>query len=626
MTHTAKDLPSISKYQRFLMGIFGWLTHLRAQVLALLLLILLLMTSLTSGVAFLAFRQVSQSLAESRDQELVVVGAGRLSGRMENLIRGLSVLARQPEMKSGEPTLQEATLERGRELLIDFTNWDGGVIILDANGFVSVTKPLRLDLIGQDFSQESYFQRVRALRTFVFSNIVKEPGTNKDIIAVAVPITGLDGNFAGAIVGRFYVDFQGMGREILKLKVGEKGSAYLVDQSGHLIYHPYDHLIGTDFSDRQAIQLLQSGDPEGAITSQEDGGMRSVEGYAIVPISGWGLVIGEPWDQVIEPAQIALRPVVIVAVIGLIIVAGIVSVGVRRVTDAIQNLVVQTRQVAAGDYDAQVGLSRIREIRELGMAFNDMVQQIRRYRAGVRQYVADITRTQEEERKRIARELHDDTVQSLIAMGQRIELIKETLENPDESRARLSEVRTMVTGAIASVRQFSRDLRPLTLEDLGLTAAMQYLVNQLAQSEGIEVNLQVEGKVEELPADLEVAIYRILQEALSNVRKHAHATQVDVLAQFTPRQVRLTVEDNGCGFQVPESLTDFASDGNFGMMGLQERARLFGGNVAVESAPNQGTKIELIIPRQLTPASFTVGVTPGPKEGEVGGNGKNKIT
>ncbi|MBN1218809.1 MAG: HAMP domain-containing protein [Anaerolineae bacterium] len=603
------------------------MTQLRAQALALILLLLLLMIILTSGVGFLAYRQVSQSLAESRDQELVVVGASRLSGRMEDLIRGLTVLARQPEMRSGEPTLQEATLERGSDLLIDFTNWDGGVIILDANGVVSITKPRRPDLVGQNFSQEPYFQQARALRTFVFSNVINEPATGQPVIVLAVPIINFDGEFAGIIAGRFYVGFQSLGREIQKLQVGDQGDAYLVDHSGQVIYHPIDYLIGSDFSDRQAIKLLQGGDPEGALTSQETGETR-VEGYAIVPVSGWGLVIGEPWSQVIEPAQIAFRPVAIVAILGLIMVAFIVSVGVRRVTDPIQSLAVQTQQVAAGDYDAQVELSRIKEIRELGMAFNDMVQQIRKYRAGVRQYVADITKTQEEERKRIARELHDDTVQSLIAMGQRLELIKETLEDPEEGRMRLSEVRTMVTGAIASVRQFSRDLRPLTLEDLGLIAAIQYLVNQLAQSEGIEVNLNVEGEAEGLPADMEVAIYRILQEALNNVRKHAYATQVDVLAEFDRRQVRLVVQDNGQGFEVPEALTDFASNGNFGMMGLQERARLFGGNIVVQSAPNQGTRIELLIPRQTDLPDFEVGVTSTSLEGvlpQKPSDGKGKI-
>jgi signal transduction histidine kinase len=605
MTEVSKEKKFTAYINRFLTRALNTVTQLRAQALGLILLLLTLMTALTVGVVFLAFQQVSQSLAESRDQELVVVGAGRLSSRMEDLIRGLSVLARQPEMRSGEPTLQEATLERGTDLLIDFINWDGGVIILDANGVVSITKPRRPDLVGQNFSQEPYFQQASALRTFVFSNVIKEPGTGQDVIVLAVPIIGFNDEFLGVIAGRFYVGFQGLGREIQKLKVGEQGDAYLVDNSGHVIYHQVDYLIGADFNDRQAVQSLQSGDPRGAFTTQDADGTR-VEGYAIVPVSGWGLVIGEPWSQVIAPAQIALRPVTIIVVVGLVVVAGIVSVGVRRVTDPIQNLVVQSRQVAAGDYDAQVQLSRIKEIRELGMAFNDMVGQIRKYRAGVRQYVADITRTQEEERKRIARELHDDTVQSLIAMGQRIELVKEMMDDPDEGRARLSELRTMVTGAIASVRQFSRDLRPLTLEDLGLIAAMQYQLNQLAQTDGIEVNLTVEGEAEGLPAEMEVAIYRILQEALNNVRKHAHATRVNVLAQFTPREIKLTIFDNGRGFEVPESLTDFASNGSFGMMGLQERAMLFEGDIYVQSTPGQGTTVQLTMPRQKELAAFSV--------------------
>jgi signal transduction histidine kinase len=290
---------------------------------------------------------------------------------------------------------------------------------------------------------------------------------------------------------------------------------------------------------------------------------------------------------------------------------------VQAVTDPIQNLVIQTRQVTAGDYDAQVTLSRIKEIRELGMAFNEMVEQIRKYRAGVRQYVADITQSQEEERKRIARELHDDTVQSLIAIGQRIELIKGVLDDPIEARTRLSELRTMVTGAIASVRQFSRDLRPLALEDLGLVAAMQYLVNQLTQSEGIDVDFRVEGTPEGLPADMEVAIYRILQEALNNVKKHAHATEVNVLAQFTENQIMLTVEDDGCGFTVPDSITDFASSGSFGVMGLQERAHLFGGNIEVESQLDKGTLVRLIIPRHSDLSPFEIRNNFSPKDSKV---------
>jgi signal transduction histidine kinase len=577
----------------------GWVTQLRAQAIFFIVLLLSLMLILTVGVTFLAYQQVSQSLAESRDQELAIVSAERLSETMEAFARGLKTLASQPEMLSGEPTIQAATLERGRDFIADFTNHDGGIIILDADGFISVTKPLRPDLIGKDFSQEPYFLTARALQSFTFSDIIKEPGTGEDVIVIAVPIIDtVSGQFKGVIAGRFYLSFQRLGQEIQKLKVGEEGTAYLVDRTGRLIYHPVSSLIASDYSHREVVKRLQRGERTGAITSQESGQAKTVEGYAVVGVTGWGLVIGEPWTQVVNPAEISLRPVAIVLVVGLVIVAVLVSLLVQRVSDPIQNLVTQARQVSAGDYNAQVTLSRIREIRELGMAFNEMVEQIRKYRAGVRQYVADITRSQEDERRRIARELHDDTVQSLIAIGQRIELIKEMLDDPAEARNRLGELRAMVTGAIASVRQFSRDLRPLTLEDLGLVAAMQYLVNQLNQSEGIEVQLEVDGNHEGLLPDMEVAIYRILQETLNNVRRHAQATSVNVLARFTPEEVQLTVTDNGKGFVVPESITDFASAGSFGMMGLQERAQLFGGNIFVESQPYEGTIIRMVMLRR----------------------------
>ena len=595
-----KQLPQTTAIGRFFQNPREWITQLRAQAILLIILLLSLVLMLTIGVTFLAYQQVSQLLAESRDQELAKVSAERLSESMADFAQGLKVLADQEQMQSGEPTLQEQTLDRGRQLIADFTNHDAGVIIIDANGFVSVTKPFRPDLIGQDFSQEPYFQRARAFptSTFFFSDIIEEPGTGEDIIVIAVPILNNDDDFIGVVAGRFYLSFQRLGQEIQKLKVQEEGTAYLVDRNGRLIYHPVSSLIGTDFSQHEVIKQLRQGEREGAVTTQEL--PRTVEGYAVVDITGWGLVIAEPWAQAVEPAQEAIRPVAIVLIIGIIAVAIVVSLGVQRVTDPIQNLVTQTRQVAAGDYDAKVSLSRIKEIKELGMAFNEMVEQIRKYRAGVRHYVADITRTQEDERKRIARELHDDTVQSLIAINQRLELIRETLDDPEEARTRLSEVKTMVTGSIASVRQFSRDLRPLTLEDLGLTTAMQYLVNQLAQSKGIDIHFEVEGEAEELSADMEVAIFRILQEALNNVKKHAHATEVKVVAKFSNDQISLTVQDNGRGFEVPEAMTDLASSGSFGMMGLQERARLFGGSVTVHSEPHQGTTIHLAMPRQST--------------------------
>ena len=605
MKQLIQSTPIPKYYQKFR----DWMTQLRSQAILLIILLLSSILLLTVSVTFLAYQRVAQSLAESRDQELAKISAERLSESMLDFARGLKILADLEEMQTGEPTIQEQTLERGRDLISEFTNYDGGIIILNDEGFVGVTRPFRPDLIGQDFSQEPYFTQARAFpnNPFFFSDIIKEPGTDEDIIVITVPILNADGQLMGVIAGRFYLSFQRLGQEIQKLRVGEEGIAYLVDRTGRLIYHPSSRLIGTDFSQREAVEQLQSGAGVGAITTQKNPG--TVEGYAVVDVTDWGLVIVEPWTQAVRPAQDALIPVAVVLIIGLITVAIFVSLGVQRVTDPIQNLVTQTRQVTAGDYDAKVTLSRIKEIRELGMAFNEMVEQIRRYRAGVRQYVADITRTQEEERKRIARELHDDTVQSLIAINQRLELTKATLEDPTDARPLLNEVKTMVTGAIASVRQFSRDLRPLALEDLGLLAAIQYQVNQLAQSEEIDLHFHVEGEIGELPADMEVSIYRILQETLNNVKKHANATEVKVTGIFSEDQIILTVKDNGQGFEVPEAMTDFASSGSFGMMGLQERAQLFGGNLVVQSEPNKGTTVHLVIPRHSKLSQLEIGET-----------------
>jgi len=301
---------------------------------------------------------------------------------------------------------------------------------------------------------------------------------------------------------------------------------------------------------------------------------------------------------VVAPARISLRPIILALLLGVGLVAAIVSWGAQRVVAPIAHLAARARRVATGDYAAQVILSPIRELRELGGDFNQMVEQIARYQAGLRQYVAAITHTQEEERKRIARDLHDDTIQSLIAIGQRLELARETVgEDPAAAREQLRELRKMVTETIDSVRQFSRDLRPTALEDLGMVPALQYLVSELGQQDSIEVVLNVEGEAEKLPPDLEVAIYRIVQEALTNIRKHARASRAYVEANFQPEQVVITVRDDGIGFTMPEATTELVNKGNLGLMGLEERVQLFGGHLDISSRIGQGTTVQVMLPR-----------------------------
>jgi signal transduction histidine kinase len=575
---------------------------LRVQALLFTILPLAIMLVLAVGSIFYAYQQVAEKLALSRNQELARVSADRLSENMAGFVRVLTTLSNLDIVRGGDPTLQKNAFTQARDLLIDF---DGGVIVLNTDGIVTVTEPFRPDLQGQDFSTRSYFQNTRALRSFTFSDIIQEPGSGEDIIVVAVPIVSRDREFQGVLAGRFYVRFQRIGEEIQKLQVSDVGEAYLIDRNGSVIYHPDYSLISADFSQRGSVFSLMRGEHDGALILQELGKARQVVGYAIVDVTGWGLVIQEPWADVVAPARISLRPIILALLLGVVLVAIIVSWGAQRVVRPIADLAARARRVASGDYEVRVTPSAIRELRDLGSDFNRMVEQIARYQAGLRQYVAAITHTQEEERKRIARDLHDDTVQSLIAIGQRVELAREAIsEDPEDAIDQLRELRKMVTLSIDSVRQTSRDLRPTVLEDLGMVPALQYLVNDLAQQDTIDVSLSVEGSTDDLPSAMEVAVYRIVQEALINVRKHAGASHAQVDTQFLADQIIVTVRDDGVGFNVPEDTAELVDMGGLGLMGLRERVQLFGGQMFINSQVGQGTTVHVMLPRKPPPSQF----------------------
>jgi signal transduction histidine kinase len=474
--------------------------------------------------------------------------------------------------------------------------------VLNTDGIVTVTEPFRPDLLGQNFSDRPYFQMTRQMRSFTFSDIMQDESSGEDIIVVAVPIVSLDGEFQGVLSGRFYVQFQRIGEEIRKLSSDDVGEAYLIDGNGRVIYHPDYALIGADFSQRVSVANLMRGDRQGAVIVEGQDGVRQVVGYAVVGVTGWGLVVQEPWADVVAPAVESLRPIIIALLLGVVLLVAIVSMGVQRVVGPITEMAAYSRLVAAGDYAVHVPSNPVRELRDMANAFNDMVEQISRYQAGLRQYVAAVTKSQEEERLRIARDLHDDTIQSLIAIGQRVELARDLVsETPAEAVEQLRDLRKMVTRTIDSVRQFSRDLRPTALEDLGLVPALQYLVNNLIQKDNVEASLSVEGSTDGLPSDLEVTVYRIVQEALTNIYKHARASRVHVRAQFQPQLVVISVRDNGGGFSVPSEVAELASMGNYGLLGLRERAQLVGGQVIITSQPGEGTEVQAILPRHLPP-------------------------
>jgi signal transduction histidine kinase len=204
---------------------------------------------------------------------------------------------------------------------------------------------------------------------------------------------------------------------------------------------------------------------------------------------------------------------------------------------------------------------------------------------------------QEEERKRIARELHDDTGQTLTALGVGLSGVEQVIaQNPALAQQQIAELKSMTMRAIDNLRQFIYDLRPSVLDDMGLTSAVRWVAEQYSERLGIQVDFQVIGTKRQLPARVATVLFRIAQEGLNNVARHAQATHAWVRLEFAPTAVTLTIEDDGRGFVVDQVLDIHGDRRAWGLLGVQERVALVGGKFTIDSAPGRGTKLTVEIP------------------------------
>ncbi|MEE8347159.1 MAG: ATP-binding protein [Dehalococcoidia bacterium] len=220
------------------------------------------------------------------------------------------------------------------------------------------------------------------------------------------------------------------------------------------------------------------------------------------------------------------------------------------------------------------------------------VTEQKRRQTGFQTYAAQILHAQEEERQRIAQELHDETVQSLILLCRKLDDVKEGDHgHADSAWQEIREARAHTESIVESLRGFIRGLRPPILDDLGLAPALRKLLTDLSSRSSIDTRLDMGQCSERLPADAELALFRIAQEALHNVDRHSHASRVRVRLDYEPGRAKLVVSDDGTGFPVPAVLGDLADENKLGLLGMQERARILGGHVAINSALGSGTEV-----------------------------------
>jgi signal transduction histidine kinase len=221
----------------------------------------------------------------------------------------------------------------------------------------------------------------------------------------------------------------------------------------------------------------------------------------------------------------------------------------------------------------------------------------RRRQDELRDYATLITRVQEEERRRLARELHDDTAQALIALSLGLDGLNRAIGKLDLSEKDaqwLANLQDLADHTLEGVRRACRDLRPSVLDDLGLRAALEWLSDS-SSSRGIPCNFIYAGLSLPTTPEVEIALFRIVQEAISNILRHSQATQAYVELRYLPQLLQLTVRDNGNGFSTGQQL-DHNSQGGLGLVGMRERAILIGANLKIISSPGEGCTVDLSLP------------------------------
>lgn len=207
-------------------------------------------------------------------------------------------------------------------------------------------------------------------------------------------------------------------------------------------------------------------------------------------------------------------------------------------------------------------------------------------------YAWKITQVQEEERKRIAYELHDDTVQYLSILKLQLDsLIHSGRIRDIEILGKLSYLERDAGRAVDDVRRYSHELRPGVLEHLGLQAALEQIAEDINKLDQITVEVNVDGEEAEISEEIKLGLFRIAQEALNNARKHAKASRANIILRFTDIWLKLIVSDNGTGFDLQRAVMRSNSKGSLGLISMRERAKLIGADLNIESSPGKGTKV-----------------------------------
>jgi signal transduction histidine kinase len=533
-------------------------------------------------------QQAMRSMVGERDTRLVSTAARALSAQIDLRIKELTGLAEMLSAPASEPV--SSTLSNAGFLLTDF---DNGLAIFDIQGKLLSAQgdSQLLDVLPADSARwQTLFSELMLQPGKL--QVINSPVDNTNVGLILSPIGG-----DRMMVGAFSIPTLVENTMVDILPSESQLSAFLVDSNQQLLYKAGD--AGDYSRDHPGIAEALQG-KSGTVYVNVSGD-EHVTAYSPVTSAGWALVTEESWEAVSTPTLRTTQVAPLVLVPALLIMLLALWLGTRQIVQPLRILESKAATLAMGDFKSiQEPVGGIAEIRHLQ---NELIVQSHKVQDAQRSlhgYIGAITAAQEEERHRLARELHDDTLQALIALQQRVRLTQLELQSPMRpdipGSAELNEIASLTEQTIENLRRLTRALRPIYLEDLGLVPALEMLARETRQGMGITVEFQRQGIEKRLDPTIELALYRMAQEALSNIARHAQAKHAKLSILFNPMSTSMQVVDDGVGFSVPENLSEYAPSGHYGLLGLHERVALIGASLQIQSSPGKGTNLTVSLP------------------------------
>ncbi len=572
--------------------------------------------------SFLSMRAVNQATEAMLEDRLTTAHlvADYLDETLGRALTELEEVAQAIEI-NGVNTNLEVHLEALNEMYHRLSIYTHSIYLINEQGQIMWRKPEVLSVSSDNISfYPDISQAIRSGKATI-SGLVPAPMANTPVVFLINPIK--EGQQGSKMVLAVAVDLaqSSISGFVRPIRLGQTGYVEIVDQNGIVVARtePGPKLAPFEQSDHSGrfAALIAAGEPTRGLCHTCHEPAEKVERkdvLAFVPLSEarWGVIIRQSEEEALAPIR-DLRQSLLLFGGGLITTVFLfVAITTTDVVGRLRMLTVASQRIAEGDLVSPVTSSGKDEVSVLAQSLEDMriklrtsYEELEKLHQEVQhkderrgELLQEIFSIQEEERRRIARELHDETSQVIASLNANLEAVAGMLPaSAEKAKAILRKTQDRSINILDELHKLIYELRPTLLDDLGLVAAIRWLIDNNLESAGIRADFKTQGRLRRLGLRLEPTLFRVIQEAFYNIAKHAEATSVEVRLHFKKSVIRMHIRDDGRGFDVAEAMSSKDRPRGLGLLGMKERVELVNGTFSIQSSPGKGgTEINIEIP------------------------------